>query len=39
MAYDRGALDKTLAVAAGEDPSLMVERRSAFFPECATAGF
>lgn len=31
MAYDPGALDKTLAAAAGDDPSLVAELRSAFF--------
>ena len=31
MAYDPGALDKTLAAAVGDDPSLIVELRSAFF--------
>ncbi len=31
MAYDPGALDKTLAAAAGDDPSLVAELRAAFF--------
>ncbi|WP_299327437.1 Hpt domain-containing protein [Parasphingopyxis sp.] len=31
MAYDPGALDKTLAAAVGDDPALIVELRSAFF--------
>ncbi|QLC24368.1 Hpt domain-containing protein [Parasphingopyxis algicola] len=30
MAYDPGALDKTLAAAVGDDPSLIAELRSAF---------
>ncbi|MGP1353189.1 MAG: Hpt domain-containing protein [Parasphingopyxis sp.] len=31
MAYDPGALDKTLAAAVGDDQELIVELRSAFF--------
>lgn len=31
MAYDPGALDKTLAAAVGDDPALVAELRSAFF--------
>ena len=30
MAYESGALDATLAAAAGEDPALLVELRDAF---------
>jgi HPt (histidine-containing phosphotransfer) domain-containing protein len=30
MAYDAGALDETLAVAAGDDPALLAELRAAF---------
>jgi len=30
MAYESGALDATLAAAAGDDPALMAELRSAF---------
>ncbi len=30
MAFERGALDATLAAAAGEDPALMAELRAAF---------
>lgn len=30
MAYDAGALDETLAAAAGEDPALFAELRTAF---------
>lgn len=30
MAYESGALDATLAAAAGEDPALIAELRSAF---------
>jgi len=30
MAYERGALDATLAAAAGDDPALMAELRNAF---------
>ncbi|MGY6551945.1 MAG: Hpt domain-containing protein [Erythrobacter sp.] len=30
MAYDNGALDATLAAAAGDDPALMRELRAAF---------
>jgi len=30
MAYDAGALDATLAAAAGDDPALLIELREAF---------
>jgi hypothetical protein len=35
MVYEAGALDRTLAAAAGDDPALFIELRSAFIESLA----